>query len=164
MARTPSIQRGSVLNAGPPGSTVKVSGANFLTTGETHTRSIVWWGWHRLSQAISLTALPIWAGTMGFCIVKTGDPVPDPVSAPNDPRWLEWFPVTPQQAPPQNVWYDSGTPATREWSFPGTAIELKTQRIIPAGGAALWWSWNIGSTPASTDRVSFAWFTVSLLP
>jgi len=164
VARTPSIQRGSVQNAGPPGSTVKISASNFLTAGETHTRSIVWWQWHRQQQVVGLTTTPQWGGLMGFAIVKTGDPVPDPVSAPNDPRWLEWFPLTPQYGLGLNVWYDSGTPATREWSFSGTAVELKTQRVIPAGGAALWWSWTLPSTPASTDRVSLAWFTVSLLP
>lgn len=164
MTRTPSIQRGSVLNTGPPGSVVKLSASNFLTTGETHTRSVVWWGWHRAPQTVSLTATPVWGGIMGFCIVNTGDTVPDPIANPNDPRWLEWFPLTPDYEPPPVVWYDSGVPATRELSLPTSVVELKTQRTIPAGGAALWWSWNIGSTPASTDRVSLAWMTVSLLP
>lgn len=164
MARTPSQQYGSVTNAGPPGTLVKISGSNFVVPGATHTRSVVWWEWHRQPQVIGLTSTPTWAGQMGFCIVASGGSVPDPIANPNDPRWLLRFPVTPRKALHIQTWYDSGTPATRQWSFYGEDEELLTQRDIPASGAALWWSWNLGFTPASTDRVSFAWWSVQLLP
>lgn len=162
--RVSTQQFGSVTNVGPPGSLVKVSGANFVVPNMTHTRSVVWWAWHRQQQAISLTATPSWGGFMGFCIVDVGSAVPDPVNNPNDPRWLKRFPLTPEHAPHLTTWYDSGTPATRQWSFYGTEVDLLTQRDIPSGNAQLWWSWNLLFTPASTDRVSFAWWTRSLLP
>jgi hypothetical protein len=162
--RPTSQQYGSVTNAGPPATLVKLSGANFVVSGATFTRAVVWWEWHRQQQAIALTAQPTWAGQMGFCIVNTGDAVPDPISNPNDPRWLKRFPVTPRQAATINTWYDSGTPATRQWSFYGNEVELETQRKIPAAGAALWWSWNLGFTPASTDRISLAWWAIQDLP
>jgi len=164
MARTPSIQRGSVQNVGPPATTVKLSGANFVVPGATHDHSWVWWQWHRQSQVLAIPATTTWGGIMGFCIVATGDTVPDPVANPNDPRWLEWFPLTPQYGTEPQIWYDSGTPATREWNFPGTLVELKTRRKIGASGAALWWSWNLGFSPGSADRISLAWETVQLLP
>lgn len=161
--RVPYIQRGTVQNAGPPGSVVKISGANFVNVNETTQDIWVWWEWQRTFQAVSPSNIPTWAGVMGFCIVNAGDTVPDPSTAPNDPRWLYWRPVS-GDTTDRPTWWNTSTSQPFLWVVNHQdGILLKTGRRITSGNAALWWSWNIGSTPASTDRVSFGWVAVSLL-
>jgi hypothetical protein len=165
VTRTPSVQRGYVANAGPPGTTVQISGANFLTANETHDRSIVWWSWGRTPAALSGTTIEGWTGAHGFCIVDAGATVPDPLLAPNDPRWLHWEPmITPAIELP--VWWNNTTSQAFAWPQQNGKVELDTRRIITSGNAALWWSWKFltGFTPGSSDRVSFGWVTWSLLP
>lgn len=158
MARQAVTIRGHSIGNTIPSSTPKYQGPNFGVTGWTVTHGRVWWGWHRSPQVISPTTVPAWGGTLALGLFETGTTILGPESSPNAPQWVHWAPVADVDITARTVWYDAGgTPASREWDFPGAYVEWKTQRDAPGNGMDLWLCWDIPSTPAGTDRFSWAW-------
>lgn len=150
--------RGHSIGLTIPSSTPKFQGPNFGVSGWTVDHGRIWWSWHRSPQVISPTSVSQWAGTVGIGLFETGTTILGPESSPNAAQWVHWQPVTQLDEPPVSIWYDAGgTPASREWGFPGNYIEWKTPRTAPGNGMDLWFCWDIPLTPAGTDRFSWAW-------
>lgn len=157
MARPPHTVRGFVRNATIGSSTPKFQGPNFGVAGWTVVRGRVWWEWHRRWTVVNSTSQGTWAGTMAWGLFETGTTIPGPESTLNGDAWVHWQPVGSLTNLNLPVWYDGGTPASQAWPFNAGYFEWSTPRKAPGNGMDLWWCWDIPSTPASTDRVSWAW-------
>lgn len=158
VARPAHTIRGHSIGNTIPSSTPKYQGPNFGVAGWTVVHGRVWWGWHRSPQVISPTTVPAWGGTLALGLFETGTTILGPESSPNAGQWVHWAPVADVDITARTVWYDAGgTPASREWDFPGAYVEWKTPRTAPGNGMDLWLCWDIPSTPAGTDRFSWAW-------